>query len=166
MSTVRAIENAYIKTAKRKWDRVYWALDLHDTCIKATYEANKPHTYEWINPYVKSALKRLQAHPETCLILWSSVHEAEKVHYLNFFANEGIHVSGFNHNPFETGSESCCVDEKFYFSILVDDKAGFDQSEWLHIPDFVDYIRQEYPPVVKAAKKTIPDAELDATTLA
>jgi hypothetical protein len=163
MSTVRAIENAYIKTARRGWDKVYWALDLHDTCLKATYTANEPNTYQWISPYVKEALQRLVAHPETHLILWSSVHEDEKAHYLKFFADEGIRVTAFNHNPYEAGSESCGVTEKFYFSILVDDKAGFDPSEWLHIPDNVDRIRLQYPPVVKA---TITDEELEASTLA
>jgi hypothetical protein len=163
MSTVRGIENAYIKTAKRGWDKVYWALDLHDTCLKATYTPNEPNTYEWINPYVKEALQRLVAHPETHLILWSSVHDAEKPHYLKFFADAGIRVAGFNHNPFEAGSESCGVAEKFYFSILVDDKAGFDHSEWLHIPDNVDRIRKMYPPVVRP---TIEENEAEASTLA
>lgn len=159
MSTVRGIENAYIKTAKRGWDKVYWALDLHDTCLKATYTANEPKSYQWISPYVKEALQRLVAHPETHLILWSSVHDAEKPHYLKFFADAGIRVSGFNHNPYESGSASCGVGEKFYFSILVDDKAGFHPSEWLHIPDFVDQIRKTYPPVVL-------ETEVEASTLA
>jgi hypothetical protein len=163
MSTVRGIENAYIKAVKRGFDKVYWAVDLHDTCLRATYAANEPHTYEWINPYVKDALKRLAAHPETHIILWSSVHEDEKIHYLNFFAEAGIRVAGFNQNPFETGSESCGVTEKFYFSILVDDKAGFDHSEWLHIPDFVDQIRKTYPPVIRPA---IEEIEVEASTLA
>lgn len=150
MSTIRGIEQAYIKTNKRGWPNVYWALDLHDTCLIATYAANEPASYEWINPYVKEALQRLAAHPETHIILWSSVHESEKAPYLKFFEDAGIRVAGFNHNPYETGSDSCGVAEKFYFSILVDDKAGFHHSEWLHIPDFVDQIRMKYPPTLAA----------------
>ena len=143
MSTIRGIQRAYEKTNQRGWPNVYWAVDLHDTCLRATYQQ---YVYEWINPYVKDALLRLAAHPETHLILWSSVAEAEKQHILKFFADAGIRIAGFNNNPHEPGNETSHFNEKFYMSILIDDKAGFDHTEWLEIPDFVDKIRLEYPP--------------------
>lgn len=145
MSIMHGIQQAYIKTHNRGWPNMYWAVDLHDTCLVATYAANEPASYEWINPYVKDALLRLAAHPETHIILWSSVHESEKAPYLKFFEDAGIRIAGFNSNPYETGSKSCCVAEKFYFSILVDDKAGFHHGDWMHIPDFVDQVRKQYP---------------------
>ena len=139
MSIFRAIEQAYDKTAERNWDRVYWALDLHGTCLKSTYV---PFTYEWLGDYTKSALQRLVAHPETHLILWSSVQEEEKPHILKFFEDAGIRISGFNSNPMEPGTLTCNVAEKFYMSIIVDDKAGFHPSEWLAIPNFVAFHRE------------------------
>lgn len=139
MSIFRAIQQAYEKTAERKWDRVYWALDLHGTCIKSTYQKN---TYEWINEqYTKSALQRLVSHPETHLILWSSVHPDEQPHIIKFFEDSGIRVSGFNTNPMEPSNDVSYFDEKFYMSIIVDDKAGFCPTEWLAIPNFVDFHR-------------------------
>jgi len=152
MSTIRGIKRAYEKANKNGHQNIYWAVDLHDTCFLATYQQ---YVYEWINPHVKDALLRLAAHPETHLILWSSVAETEKELILKFFADAGIRISGFNKNPLERGNETSHFHEKFYVSILVDDKAGFDHAEWLEIPDFVDQIRLEYPPksvaVVEAA---------------
>lgn len=139
MSIFRAIEAAYQKTAERNWDRVYWALDLHGTCLKSTY---KQFEYDWLGDYTKTALQRLVAHPETHLILWSSVQEEEKSHILKFFEDAGIRISGFNSNPFEQGTVTCNVAEKFYMSIIVDDKAGFHPTEWLAIPNFVDIYRK------------------------
>lgn len=139
MSIFRAIEAAYLKTAERNWDRVYWALDLHGTCIKSTYQK---HTYEWLGDYTKQALQRLVAHPETHLILWSSVYEDEKEHIIKFFEDHGIRISGFNTNPMELSNRVSFFDEKFYMSIIVDDKAGFHPTEWLSVPSFVDLHRK------------------------
>lgn len=140
MSIFRAIEAAYEKTAERNWDRVYWALDLHGTCIKSNYQK---HTYDWLGDYTKSALQRLVAHPETHLILWSSVHLDEKQHIIDYFEANGIRVSGFNTNPMEPSNDISNFDEKFYMSIIVDDKAGFCPTEWLAIPNFVDFHRKK-----------------------
>jgi hypothetical protein len=145
MSTARALTAAYEKTHARGWDKVYWALDLHDTCFRSTY---RQYEYEWINEHVRDALVRLTAHVETHLILWSSVHPDEQPHILWFFEDAGIRVSGFNDNPFERGNETSGFDQKFYMSVIIDDKAGFHHSEWLWIPDMVDTLRKKHPPFV------------------
>lgn len=141
MSIFRAIAAAYEKTSERKWDRVYWAVDLHGTCMKSTYI---PFTYEWLSEDIKAALVKISKFKETNLILWSSVSEEEKPHILKFFADAGIKVLAFNENPLEEGTDTCHVDEKFYFSILVDDKAGFCPSEWLAIPAVVEFHRNKH----------------------
>lgn len=140
MSICRAIQRAYTKTAERKWDRVYWALDLHDTCIKSSYQKFK---YDWLGDHTKDALQHLVACPETHLILWSSVHDDEKQHIIKFFEDNGIRVSGFNENPYEPSNNISHFDEKFYMSIIVDDKSGFCPSEWKMIPAVVDFHRQK-----------------------
>lgn len=141
MTIFRAIDQAYQKTAERNWDRVYWALDLHGTCLKSTY---KQFEYEWLGDFTKTALQRLVAHPETHLILWSSVQDEEKPHIIKFFEDAGIRIAGFNTNPMELGSVTCNVAEKFYMSIIVDDKAGFHYTEWLAIPNCVEFHRKKY----------------------
>ncbi|MNN87816.1 hypothetical protein D3C81_2054210 [compost metagenome] len=43
----------------------------------------------------------------------------------------------------EPGTVTCNVAEKFYMSIIVDDKAGFHHTEWLAIPNAVDFYRKK-----------------------
>lgn len=143
MSIFNAIKSAYCKGAERNWDKVYWALDLHGTCIDSTYEK---HVYRWLTPGVKDALIELCNLQETHLILWSSVHPDEQAGIVSFFESEGIRITGFNFNPFEASNAVSCFDSKFYMSIIVDDKAGFDPLDWPTIPAFVESMRQAYPP--------------------
>jgi len=121
-----AINKAYRTAAAKKWDKIYWAIDLHDTCLRSTYGKG---SYEWLGPWVIEALKAIAARPETVIILWSSVHADEEQDIIAFFAKEGIKVAYFNHNPEVANTASGNFDTKFYFNVLVDDKAGFDYDE-------------------------------------
>lgn len=137
----RAIERAYRVAKERGWDRVYWALDLHGTCIESNYKSNE---YGWINESCRDVLRELAAYPETNLILWSSLHQADKIGVSQFFESEGIRVVGINHNPFEANTATGNFDEKFYMSIIVDDKAGFDPVDWELVGDSVRMCRAKY----------------------
>lgn len=132
----KAITTAYQKLKDRKWDTVYWAIDLHDTCLVANYETGG---YAWINDSALNTLKLISSKPETKIILWSSVHDDEQQDIIKFFAEYGINVYSFNCNPRESSTTVSCFDSKFYFSILVDDKAGFDPStDWDLISAYFD----------------------------
>lgn len=123
----RAIKRAYDVMSERNWDTVYWAVDLHGTVLESNYETGG---YQWINPNIPVYLRALNRLPETKIILWSSVHEADKEGVVAFFTEHGIKVDWFNENPEVTNTTTGNFDQKFYFSILVDDKAGFDPSDW------------------------------------
>lgn len=147
MSIVTAVAKAYAVMQTRNWDTVYWAVDLHGVCLKSNY---KTDSYEWINEAAKRALKVISSLPESKIILWSSVHPEEMGKILCFFAKEGITVRDFNNNRFEKSNDVSCFDEKFYFSVLLDDKAGFDpDTDW----DAITYYLQTQ----QSAKK---DADL------
>jgi hypothetical protein len=129
-----AIQRAYQTMEKRGWDTIYWAIDLHGVCLKSNYESGK---YEWINEHALEGLKTISKRPENNIILWSSVHNEEKESILEFFHTYGIKVCGFNQNPYEQSNEVSCFDEKFYFSVLLDDKAGFDPYyDWVNVNMF------------------------------
>jgi hypothetical protein len=125
---IKAIDRAYRVMKERNWDTIYWAIDLHGVCFKSTYETS---TYEWINDNVVPSLLEITSHPENKIILWSGVHDFEKPEIIKFFELEGIHVDFFNCNPLEDNTLSGNFAEKFYFNILLDDKAGFDPDiDW------------------------------------
>jgi hypothetical protein len=127
MSIIRAIRRAYQVSAARKWDRIYWCVDLHGTVFHSSYDSNN---IEWIDDGVIESLVEISSYPETRIILWSSVHEDDKSVARKMFEDQGIRVDYFNDNPDADNTATGNFTEKFYFSILVDDKAGFHPDEW------------------------------------
>ena len=122
-----AIPRAYAVMKERNWDTVYWAIDLHGTVIESNYQTG---TYSYISEEAKLALQAISALPETKLILWSSMYGPDQANIMELFRLDGIKVDWFNENPEAENTNSGCFNQKFYFSVLVDDKAGFDPSEW------------------------------------
>jgi hypothetical protein len=142
MSIERAIERAYSVSNQRGWPRVYWALDLHGTCLKSNYSTK---AYEWLTPDCLPVLKALSELPETNFIIWSSLHQADKEGVAAFFAEAGIKIVGINTNPLEASTETGCFDEKFYMSLIIDDKAGFDSESWPDVLAKVLEYRTRFP---------------------
>lgn len=130
MSLLRAINRAYNVMKERNWDTVYWAVDLHGTVIESNYESG---TYSYISEDAKEALRAISALPETKLILWSSMNGFDQANIMALFKSDGINVDWFNQNPAIENTGTGCFDQKFYFSVLVDDKAGFDPSDWAEV---------------------------------
>ena len=131
---VKAVERAYRIMEERGWDTIYWAVDLHGVCLKSNYET---HDYEWINDDAQRVLKQISDRPESKIILWSSVYPGEMSSIISFFEDHGIQVWCFNTNT-EPDTKVSCFGEKFYFSVLLDDKAGFDpDTDWKAIEAFI-----------------------------
>ena len=52
--------------------------------------------------------------------------------------NHDIYSWEFNFNPTIENTQTGCFDDKFYFSILLDDKAGFDpDTDWKLIYEYL-----------------------------
>lgn len=131
MSIAKAIHRAYDVLREREWNTIYWAIDLHGVCMTSNYKSG---VHEFISQQAIDVLKIISDRPESKIILWSSVHDDQKGDIVREFARHGIVVSGFNFNQYEGNTRTGCFDEKFYFSILLDDKAGFDpETDWLEV---------------------------------
>lgn len=131
----KAIQRAYQVMNERNWDKIYWAVDLHGVVLKSNYEQGG---YEFINPQAMLALQLLTSREENVVILWSSCHEEEQNDIIYFLAENGIVVDYFNENPEVENTKTGCFDKKFYFSVLLDDKAGFEPDEdWSTIYRFM-----------------------------
>ena len=134
MSIIKSIERAYSLLQERNWDTIYWAIDLHGTCIKSNYVSGE---YEWINEDALKCLQLIRSLKETRIILWSSVYSKEQLNIRKFFYENDVEVDFFN-NSLEKNTETGCFDTKFYFSILLDDKAGFDpDTDWKLIYEYL-----------------------------
>jgi hypothetical protein len=129
----KAIERAYRTARERNWDKVYWAIDLHGVCFPNNYTQN---VYEFINEKAIEGLQAISNRKESIIILWSSAWGDQQQPIVDFFDKHDILVNYFNENPLVQSTYTGCFAKKFYFSILLDDKAGFDPStDWQVIID-------------------------------
>lgn len=139
----KSIRRAYRLITERKYDtpRIYWTIDLHDTCIKGTHT---PNTYEWINDDVVEVLKFIKTFPESVIIIWTSCYPEEKTNIENFFLSHGVHYDFFNENPDAKDTKTGYFKEKFYSSVILDDKAGFDpETDWKIVMQTLKEIHEE-----------------------
>lgn len=128
-----AIRRAYATMNERNWDTVYWAIDLHGVCLESNYENGG---YTFINDMVLPGLLAISKRPESKIILWSSCHEHEQPAILAFMEEHGVKIHDFNKNPEVQNTKTGNFDTKFYFSVLLDDKAGFEpETDWDVIVD-------------------------------
>lgn len=136
MSIIKAIEKAYKKAEERGYERIYYAIDVHDTILKSNYENGG---YEFVNEDAKKCLQMLVYFNEVRIILWSSLYDQQKSEIMQFLADHGIYFHSFNENPMEPDTEYAKFSEKFYFSVLLDDKAGFDpDTDWKAIMEWYE----------------------------
>ncbi len=123
---VQVIKNAYERAIMKGWDRLYWAIDIHETIVEPTHQEGLiGKAYPW----ALEAMWFLLQFPETRIILWSSMSKEELTkHRTEFFDNCGVSSEGrvyLNENP-ETGATRYAnFDQKMYMNMLLDDKAGF-----------------------------------------
>ena len=133
---ISAIARAYKIMNERNWDKIYWCIDLHDTVLKANYNNDN---FEFVNTDVINALHHISSKPESVIILWSSCHEEQQHMITKMLNDHGIRVDYFNENPEVPNTKTGNFDKKFYFSILIDDKAGFDyRVDWANIQMFLN----------------------------
>lgn len=154
---LRAVKLAYEKHSE-KYPHIFWKIDLHGVCLRSSYKAGE---YEWINDDVVPALKEIMHCPHSKIILWSSCYEHEQEKIIKFFNDSGIHVDFFNENPLFANTEYGCFDQKFYFSILIDDKAGFDpNTEWKMIRGFLQKQNRSIDDVLRHKIQNIIDRNM------
>lgn len=122
------IQNAYNQAKSRNWDRIYWAIDLHNTVLKSTYDNDRISSFY---PLAEEVLKYLSDKDDVVLILFSSTPNKFIDQYLKLFVSKNIFFKYVNSNPEVPNTEYADFSDKFYFNILLDDKAGFEaETDW------------------------------------
>lgn len=126
MSITKAIRKAYENARSRGWDKIFVAVDIHDTITASNYKATMPE----IIPEAKEAIQFLNTLPEMNLILFSSCYEKDYSTHMQHFEDNDMHFKYFNENPEVPNTETGDFSKKFFYSAIVDDKAGFDTEDW------------------------------------
>lgn len=125
------IENTFRLKKERNWPMLYVAIDLHGTVIKSEHDRiefypNAIEVIQWFNK--RNDFKT---------ILWTSSFPEEIAKFNEACAKENIRFDFINENPLEANSKRACFTSgKFYFNILLEDKAGFSpETDWQRIKD-------------------------------
>jgi hypothetical protein len=123
------LNQVWQQTLDRKWSRIYWAIDLHDTVITGKY--NKFNAGSTLYPHAKEALDLIFRSNIHRSILWTSSYaDSIQVALQQFDLN--FHY--INTNPECPNTDICDFTTKFYFNVLLDDKGCFDANkDWLTI---------------------------------
>lgn len=126
------IYRAYNTLLNRGWDKLYWAVDIHDTCMEANYIPGQlPTTFLSIS---KRVLQHISKRKDAVLILYTCSHPHEIEQYVKFFKENDINFKFSNKNPDVGNTRLGSYDDKFYFNVLLEDKAGFNpDTHWYEI---------------------------------
>jgi len=133
-----AIDRMFKRSFEKEWYETYWAFDLHGTIVKPNYTKDKVDVKYY--PYAKETLQLLTKRKDVIMILWTSSFPEEIMQYVKIFEKDGIHFDGVNKNPGISSKNGNFgyYEEKFYFNVLFEDKAGFNpEREWKEVYDYL-----------------------------
>ena len=132
----RAIENCFRLAKERNWKRTYWAFDVHGTILRPSYKKGEISTEFY--PYAMEALQLLSKEKDIVKILYTCSYPDEILEYIEYFATFDIRFDAINRNPEVIDGGYGYYQDKFYFNVLMDDKAGFDgETDWKNILDLL-----------------------------
>ena len=128
MDIRKAFDAALIRMREKNWEKIYVAVDIHDTILRACYDDEEIYDYL---PKAKEALRMMSLRKDICLILWSSCHRDKLEEYASHFLEDGIRFDYINYNPEVGNTRLQNFEEKLYMNVGLDDKFGFDgETDW------------------------------------
>lgn len=128
------IEKMFDHSFEKQWFETYWAIDIHGTVLYPNYRKNQFHATFY--PWAKETLQLLSKREDIVLIMSTSSYPAEIQYYKGVFKHLDINFKYINENPEIDSSKGNfgCYDQKFYFNVMIEDKAGFEpEEEWKEI---------------------------------
>ena len=139
MDIRKAFDAAFVRMKEKNWEKIYVAVDIHDTILRACYDDEE--TYDYF-PLAKEALQVMSLREDICLILWSSCHRDKLAEYARHFLSDGIRFDYVNGNPEVENTNLQNFEEKLYMNVGLDDKFGFDaETDW----EIICRVLAEYP---------------------
>ena len=127
-SILHAFSDAFKLKKERGWDKIYVWVDIHKTILYPTYEMGGVKEFY---TFAKEALIEMTKQNDISLGLYTCSYPEEIKEYLKFFELNGIHFEHINKNDAEENSKYGYFNEKPYFNVLIDDKAGFRaEHDW------------------------------------
>jgi hypothetical protein len=121
------IERAFKYNTEHGFSKTYFCIDLHDVVIEGKH--NRLNVGASFFPGAVDVLRQLSFREDIVLILWTSSHGDALDGMKKKFQENGIEFRYTNENPECNSGHLCDFSQKFYFDILLDDKAGFEGAK-------------------------------------
>lgn len=136
MSIVRAIDIALKSKEKRGWDKLYFFFDVHETILYPDWGKNQPlRFYE----HSKEVLQYFSKREDISIALYTCSYPKEIKKYIKLFQDNNIEFEYVNKNPDVENTGYGYYEDKPYFNVLFDDKAGFDaEQDWKLIREYLE----------------------------
>lgn len=136
MSIIKGIERAFKTQKERGWDRIYYFFDIHETILYPDYNNTDPLKFY---PHAKKVLQYLSTRKDISINLYTCSYPKEIQRYLEFFDVNGINFDYANKNPDAKNTKYGYYEDKPYYNVLFEDKAGFDaENDWLLIEKYFE----------------------------
>jgi len=120
------IENSFQLIKDRNWEYFYVFVDVHGTILKPDYGGLAKVYY----PMAKEVLQKLSNDKRMKLVLYTCSYPNEIKEYLDIFEKDGIHFDEVNKNTDVENTRGGNFEDKPYFNVLLEDKAGFSPLDW------------------------------------
>ena len=131
----RLIKKALLLKEERGWDHIAIAVDLHGTVFKSTYAPGLATEYY---PHAKECLQELTKRPDILMYMYTGTPgDLREGYFLKFAMDkitmppdslEVLEIMNIKNNEFQN------FNDKPYFNVLLEDKAGFDPKiDWMDI---------------------------------
>jgi hypothetical protein len=128
----KAVETCLHLANEKRWEKTYWAIDIHGTLLKPNYRRDEISREFY--PDAIEVMQLLSQREDIVKILYTCSYPHEIEQYLEYFAQHKIHFQYVNQNPEIVDGGYGYYKDKFYFNVLMDDKAGFDgENDWTKI---------------------------------
>ena len=128
----KAVETCLHLANEKRWEKTYWAIDIHGTLLKPNYRRDEISREFY--PDAIEVMQLLSQRDDIVKILYTCSYPHEIEQYLEYFAQHSIHFQYVNQNPEIVDGGYGYYKDKFYFNVLMDDKAGFDgEKDWTKI---------------------------------
>lgn len=131
---VKQLIKSFDLIKKRGWEKIYIAVDIHETLMEPTWSDVRSHKFY---PCAEDAMRLLAQRKDVCLILWTCSNEENTDMYMKEFNELGFNFMYANCNPEVTDTSYADYTSKFYVNVILDDKAGFLPEDWEAIYNYL-----------------------------
>lgn len=133
----KLFNKAYLHKAMRKHDFLYIAIDMHGTVFNYFNRSSTSN----ISGEAVLALRLLTEQSDVIMVGFTSSYQSDIKEMRGLLKHQGVKFSYFNENPECRDTETGDFSKKFYYDILLDDRAGFDPL--IHWQEIIDYYTKE-----------------------